>query len=132
MRHSPLPDGGTGTNLTVVHRLFLRMANPAYVLEKSTEFWSRFYDSGRWLITRRSDSQTHAELIGFALPNRDFCHFLNAYLVRLFALVGAKNVHWEHTRCACDGLDRCVFEGSWNEPALPTRPRLRSVRPPRF
>ncbi|HTU56783.1 MAG TPA: hypothetical protein VMF89_00085, partial [Polyangiales bacterium] len=35
-------------DLTRVHRLFLRLRNPAYALEKSADYWRRFYDAGDW------------------------------------------------------------------------------------
>ena len=37
-------------DLKVIHRLFLSLANPAYVLEKSGDYWSRFYDTGQWTV----------------------------------------------------------------------------------
>src|SRR5262245_17843274 len=41
-------------DLTRIHRLFLRLANPAYVLEKAGDYWRRFYDSGSWEVVRES------------------------------------------------------------------------------
>src|SRR5437867_4483002 len=39
-------------DLSTVHRLFIRFTSPAYVLEKSGEYWRRFYDTGKWKVTR--------------------------------------------------------------------------------
>lgn len=34
-------------DLTTLHRIFLRLANPIFLLEKSAEYWRRFHDTGR-------------------------------------------------------------------------------------
>lgn len=101
-------------DLTQMHRLFLRLAHPAYVLEKAGEYWARFYDAGTWTI-ERGERSARGELSGIDEVHPIFCKFLMAYITRMFQLVGAKSVKCAHTRCACRGAPACAFEGYWSE-----------------
>jgi len=62
-----------GRHVGRVYRLLFRLANPALVLEKSGEYWSRFYDSGEWKVTREGPTRARGELVGFAQTNAVFC-----------------------------------------------------------
>jgi predicted hydrocarbon binding protein len=42
------------------------------------------------------------------------CTYLNAYLIRLFELVGAKNVDVRHPECRARGGKVCRFMISWS------------------
>jgi hypothetical protein len=104
-------------DLTRIHRLFLRLRNPAYTLEKAAEYWSRFYDAGDWSVTRVGSYQARGELSGIGEVAPVFCNFLNAYITRMFQLAGATSGKCRHTRCVCRGDKSCVFEGYWREDA---------------
>jgi hypothetical protein len=120
-------------DLTRVHRLFLRLRNPAYALEKSAEYWSRFYDAGNWSVVRPSSYQARGELSGITETAPVFCRFLTAYITRMFQLAGATSGKCRHTRCACRGDKSCVFEGYWREEAsagVRTSAAARSEPPP--
>lgn len=99
-------------DLTRIHRLFLRMANPAYVIEKSGDYWHRFFDTGSWHVVRETPTNAIATLGAFVADER-FCRMLTAYIRRMFELVGAKAVKVEHTSCRALGDKACVFVGSW-------------------
>ncbi len=101
-------------DLTRVHRMFLRLAHPAYVLEKAGDYWGRFYDAGSWQV-ERSQHGARGELSGIAELHPVFCKFIAAYITRMFLLVGAKSGQVVHTRCACRGAPACLFEGHWIE-----------------
>ncbi len=100
-------------DLTQIHRLFLRMANPAYVIEKSGEYWHRFFDSGKWTVVRDTPTSATATLAGFGAVEALFCRMLTSYVRRMFELVGAKHVKTEHKRCRARGDEACVVVGSW-------------------
>jgi predicted hydrocarbon binding protein len=99
-------------DLKRIHRVFLRMANPAFVLEKSTELWSRFFDTGRWEI-KRVERGADATLVGHGVVHEVFCRNLTAYVHRLFELVGAKDVTVRHAECRSRGDARCLFVCRW-------------------
>ncbi len=101
-------------DLTKIHRLFLRLANPAFVLEKSGEYWKRFYSSGHWVVTREGPQGATAVMREVEPPDAMFCRYLTAYIARMFELVGAKDPAVKHPECRGRGDERCVFVGSWS------------------
>lgn len=103
-------------DLSTIHRLFMRFANPAYVLEKSAEYWARFYDTGTWRVRRDGETRAHAELHGFGALDPLFCDFLTAYTRRMFELVGARDARVVHPRCRAhhaSPAEACVFLVTW-------------------
>jgi hypothetical protein len=103
-----------GHDLTTLHRVFFRFASPIYVLEKSTQYWSRFHDRGKWRIARPRPYSAVAELVGAGIVDAIFCETLLAYITRLFELVGARQPRWSHTKCRANGAENCVFAGEWS------------------
>jgi predicted hydrocarbon binding protein len=99
-------------DLTRIHRVFLRMANPAFVVEKATELWGRFFDTGHWEV-KRVERGADAALIGAGVVHEVFCRNLASYLHRLFELVGAKAVTTRHTECRVRGDARCTYVIRW-------------------
>ena len=100
-------------DLSVIHRIFLRLANPAYVLEKAGDYWGRFYETGTWNVVRESPTKARGELSGFDVADAVYCEFLTSYITRLFELVGARSVRVAHTKCRASGAPACVFAGEW-------------------
>ena len=101
-------------DLKTIHRLFLRLANPAYVIERSASFWGRFQDSGTWTVVREPPNRVRATLEGWGSQDEMTCIRLAAYMFRLFQLVGARNGTLERVACRSSGDPACVFEGKWD------------------
>jgi uncharacterized protein (TIGR02265 family) len=101
-------------DLKTIHRLFLRVANPAYVLERAADFWRRYQNSGVWSIERESPTRVRATLRGWGSEDELTCVRLAAYTERLFELVGARHASMERLACRARGDDACVFAGSWD------------------
>ncbi len=99
-------------DLKRIHRVFLRMANPAVVVEKATAIWGRFFDTGTWRV-RRVDRGADASLVGAGVVHDVFCRNLRAYLHRLFELVGAKDVTVRHVACRTRGDAECEYAIRW-------------------
>jgi hypothetical protein len=93
-------------------RLFFRLANPAWVLEKSAEYWRKFHDTGIWEIQRQSHGAI-GTLSNFEVVDEAFCATVNAYIGRLFELVGAKGAVSEHPQCRARKGEHCVFVVRW-------------------
>ncbi len=100
-------------DLRGIHRLFLRLANPAYILEKASDYWSRFHNSGHWTVERKGSGAATGTLFGWGAPDETKCVYLGAYIVRMFELVGVRHVRFVHSRCRCRGDRGCTFEGTW-------------------
>ena len=101
-------------DLTKIHRLFLRLASPAFVLEKSGEYWRRFYTGGRWVVTREGQRAATGRLFDVEPPEALFCQYLVGYIQRMFELVGAGSPIVTHAECRAQGDARCMFRGSWS------------------
>ena len=101
-------------DLKTIHRLFLRLATPAYVIERSAGFWGRFQDSGTWTVTREPPNRVRARLVDWGAQDELTCIRLAAYMFRLFQLVGARNGKLERVACRTRGDPACVFEGKWD------------------
>jgi predicted hydrocarbon binding protein len=101
-------------DLKTIHRLFLRLASPAYVIERSASFWRRFQDSGTWKVVREPPNRVRATLEGWGAQDEMTCIRLAAYMFRLFQLVGAQNGSLERVACRSRGDPACVFEAKWD------------------
>lgn len=103
---------GAEQDLTIFHRMFLRMANPAYVVEKIADYWSRFHTHGTWQVRRVQNGYVNT-LSDFA-GSPTYCSVLTPYSGRMLELVGAKQVKVAHTECVHQGHKACVFSGTWS------------------
>jgi hypothetical protein len=96
-----------------VYRVLFLVLNPALMLEKSGEYWHRFYDNGEWKVHRDSPTKVRGDLVGFAQPDPNQCEFLNEYLISIFARIGAKDVKCTHPRCRVRGDAVCSYHLEW-------------------
>ena len=100
-------------DLSTIQRMFLRMANPAFAVEKMGAYWRRFHDTGTWQIDRATPTRVCGALVDWGVVDHALCRELGAYMGRVLELVGAKNVHVEHPTCRAKGDPRCVFDARW-------------------
>ena len=100
-------------DLTTIHRLFMRLANPAFVIEKAAEYWRRFHDTGEFHVTRDGPTRLHGTLDGWGVVDSALCREVAAYISRLLELVGAKDVRIQHPRCRAHGEEVCAFVMNW-------------------
>jgi len=100
-------------DLRIIHRIFLRMANPAYVLEKAGQYWRRFYDTGRWEVTRHSAQHAVGVLRDCAPFDPLFAIYLHSYIHRLFELVGARDLQTDHSLDEGRTPPVLTVEGRW-------------------
>ncbi len=96
-----------------VYRVLFLVINPARMLEKSGEYWHRFYDTGEWTVIRDTPTRVRGDLVGFAMPRPNLCDFLNGYLPALFARIGARDVRCTHPRCRTRGEAVCSYHLEW-------------------
>jgi hypothetical protein len=100
-------------DLTVVHRVFMRLASPTYILEKSADYWDRFYDTGVWQIERLAPTHARAALVGVAPFDPLFGRYLHAYIARMFELTGARSLQTSYRVEGLSDAPRLVLEGRW-------------------
>jgi predicted hydrocarbon binding protein len=102
-------------DITTVYRLFFRLANPGYAIEKTMAYWRRFHDTGVWEVSRISDTAVHGTLSDWGVVDMALCLELTGYMPRVIELVGGKNAVMVHPRCRSRGADVCSFELSWQK-----------------
>jgi hypothetical protein len=100
-------------DLNTTQRLFLRLANPGYALQKAGQYWRRFYDWGEFKVERKSKNFAIGTIIDNVNNDPIWCIHFQAYIHKVFELVGAKDIKIEHTTCCCHGDEFCVFEVNW-------------------
>lgn len=99
-------------DLTTIHRLFMRAANPGLILAKTTELWRRFHDSGRWTVVREGKSAT-GTLEGWGVVDAALCAELTGYIQGIIEVGTGRDVKVLHTQCRALGHSACVFAGQW-------------------
>jgi hypothetical protein len=100
-------------DLTTIHRIFLRMANPAFAIEKFGDYWRRFHDSGDWKLQRIHATSLGGTLSEWGVVDYALCRELVGYMGRVLELVGARSVIMEHPRCRGRGDAECYFQARW-------------------
>jgi predicted hydrocarbon binding protein len=100
-------------DLKVYHRVFLRFANPSYTIEKTSELWRRYHDTGSWRVERLAENHASASLLRHGVVDGTLCAAMSAYMERLLELVGARSLQFEHPKCRAEGEPACVFEARW-------------------
>ena len=101
-------------DLTTVHRLFIRMASPAWVIEKTMEYWRRFHDTGQWKVHRESGQAVTGTLAGWGVVDEALCVELTGYMPRVVELAGARSAQMAHPSCRARGDQSCDFRLSWD------------------
>jgi hypothetical protein len=105
-------------DISTIHRIFLRMPNAGFAVERMGEYWRRFHDTGTWKIERATPAQVDVVLEGWGHVDRGLCRELGGYAGRVLELVGAKNVMMEHTFCRAHGDPMCAFRARWGSIVL--------------
>jgi len=106
---------GAERDLSTIYRLFFRFANPAWVVEKSTEYWRRFHEDGEWIIERVGKMHVVGTLRGWRTDDAAYCRVNGGYMGRLLELVGARGVTVDHASCVARGDRECVFRVRWGD-----------------
>ncbi len=102
-------------DLSTAQRIFLRMASPAYTLEKASHYWRRLNDWGEFKVERSGKNRAIGTLYNSVVKDKMFCLQLSSYMAKALELVGAKGVKVTHTKCCARGDELCVYEGSWDK-----------------
>jgi hypothetical protein len=100
-------------DLNVVFRMLLRLGTPAYVVDKTAEYWNRMQTTGTWKIERRTPNCVYGWLADWGIVDAAMCAELVAYIKRLIELVGGKDVVVEHPECRVKGHRVCMFTLTW-------------------
>jgi hypothetical protein len=101
-------------DLTIVHRLFFRMANPSLLLTKYGDYWKRYQDTGTWTVRRESDRRIRGTLASWGSVSPATCVRLAAYIQRMLDLVGARGTRVGRVKCRARGDTVCEYLVEWS------------------
>jgi len=96
------------------YKIFICFGEPAYVIQRASNYWEQIHNHGRLEIHRASQFSVLAGLHGYRTPEKAFCHYLMGYCEGVLQMTGAKNVAITEAKCACDGHEYCEFIASWS------------------
>ncbi|MFO0763057.1 MAG: V4R domain-containing protein [Byssovorax sp.] len=100
-------------DLTTIHQWLLRFFNPALAIEQMGKYWSRFHDTGQWVVERKSEREIQARLSGWGVIDPALCRELCGYFQRTLELIGGRDVRVEHPRCRARGAGECEFRAHY-------------------
>jgi hypothetical protein len=100
-------------DLNLFYRIVLRFWSPAILIEKTAEMWGRYHDTGVWTVVREGDHRVNASVARWLGASDTVCAGVDAYIERLFELVGAASARVEHPECLARGGRRCQWIVEW-------------------
>jgi hypothetical protein len=100
-------------DLKTIHRVFLRLASPTFLLDQTASYWGRFHDTGVWKIEKTAPRAAVGHLDGWGCVDEALCRELLAYLTRAFELTGGRSVNMSHPVCRARSGPRCTFTLQW-------------------
>jgi hypothetical protein len=104
-------------DVTTIYRIMFRLVNPGTVVQKTTDYWRKFHDTGSWEMMRQGSQEIQGVLTGWGVVDHALCRELVGYFSRVLELVGAQGVIVEHPECRARGYTRCFFRARWGTTA---------------
>lgn len=101
-------------SINTILKFFLRLKSPTWVIEKNQSTWNRFYDSGRWEVSKRQEGLVIGKLFDFDLADAVFCARFRGWLRRALQMTGAKEPKVEEIQCKARGSNHCEFRITWS------------------
>ncbi len=99
--------------LKTIYKVFFKVADPGFIIRKSSQVFSSYYDSGRMAVVSSEDKSALLQISGFNQPHVWFCERLMGWMQRTLELSGAKNARLAHPKCMARGDATCDYSGRW-------------------
>jgi len=102
------------SGLSTVYKIFFRVADVSFILKKTAQVFSTYYDRGRMETASITGKSCAVLLREFDQPSAYFCDRLLGWMERTVEMTGAKNVRMTHPHCMARGDDHCEYRGDWS------------------
>ncbi len=99
--------------LKTIYKVFFKVADPGFIIRKSSQVFSAYYDSGAMEVLGTEGKTADLRLTGFNQPHAWFCDRLMGWMERTLELSGAKNARMVHPKCLARGDATCDYSGRW-------------------
>lgn len=96
-----------------IYRVFIRIADPHFIIRKSSEVFSTYYDSGAMSAEKVDSHHAILRLRNFNQPHRAFCDRLCGFMQRSLEMSGCETVQMTHPKCMARGDGYCEYEAKW-------------------
>lgn len=100
-------------SLKGIYKIFFRFADPHYIIKKSSQVFSSYYDSGKMEVVICEPHQAILHLTGFNEPSIKFCDRLLGFMERTLELTGTKSATISHPKCLARGGPYCEYMANW-------------------
>lgn len=100
--------------MKTVYKIFLKVGSPEFVLKKSANIWSRYFNRGRMQAQQIEDKHWILELHDFDYTSEVFCPRVTGWIQGVADLSGAKQGQVSHTNCRCKGDPNCIWTLRWS------------------
>lgn len=99
--------------LKTIYKVFFKVADPGFIIRKSSQVFSTYYDSGRMEVIASEERAATMRITGFDQPHVWFCDRILGWMERTLELSGAKNPRLSHPKCMARGDASCDYSGRW-------------------
>jgi hypothetical protein len=99
--------------LTIVYKLFFRIASPQFILSRAASLFRNYYTTGELRVVVAETGHAVLELGGFEEPPREMCPRLGGFYERTIELAGGKGFRMVHEQCMNRGDAVCRTEAWW-------------------
>jgi hypothetical protein len=79
----------------------------------SSALWSSQHDTGRLSLLREARGALRIDLVDYALPSREMCAIIGAYMAETLRIGGVEDVSTEELSCRVEGHERCSWRFTW-------------------
>jgi uncharacterized protein (TIGR02265 family) len=102
-------------NLSSIHKAFVRVGDPHYLLSRAPQIYSKYYDKGRRTYERTSATTCVLRTFDAEGVTIDDCLTVVGWHVRAIEICGAAGARVTETKCRALGDDHCEYQCSWSE-----------------
>lgn len=100
-------------SLSKFYKVIIRLASPMKVLDRASELWKDFDDTGELQIEKTGPNSAIARVIDHQDGSGSGCNHTTGFFEKTLEMTGAKNVAIAHTKCIFRGDEHCEYIGTW-------------------
>jgi predicted hydrocarbon binding protein len=100
-------------SIPTIYKIFIRLGDPAFVIERADRFWHQVHSSGRLETVRTDKNKVIGKLLERDYPHKAFCASLMGYFYGTLELCGAKEIKITEIMCSADKASHCEYAVSW-------------------
>jgi hypothetical protein len=101
-------------DLKGVYKLFISFVSPRYIIKRSSQIWSQYYNQGEAVATYISSKKAEVKVTNAPDIPKDHAVGTIAYGEEALRISGCKNPKGKELKCIANGDTCCVIEYEWD------------------